>query len=115
MAINLAYATGSISVSTTELGFINGTSTIATSTDAGIYQAFIEIASIAYGDIFDVYLNEKTRSGDTQIKWMVGRLTVDNAAGWPSASFILGNGWDFSMKKISGTDRTVRYSVRRVS
>ncbi len=117
MALNVAYATGSsVTVSTTAISLINGTTTIASATDVGVYQVALDVSAMAAGDQYEVYQYEKAISGGTQRTNSLGVLT--GAQAWPLlvlGSFFLGVGWDFGIKKLAGTDRAFSWSVRRVS
>lgn len=77
-------------------------------------QLWAHIEAMAAGDEFLIQLYEKITSAGTQLvidSWRlvfpVDRLLV--------AGMILHNGWDITIKKISGTDRTVEWSLRKVT
>lgn len=115
MALSEAY-TFNTSVSVTELSITGGTSSIQAITDAGVYQLFLDLSPMAAGDVFEIKLYEKVRSASTQRvcqTWTVAHAQGD--PNWVSDSFLLLNGWDFTIKKLSGTDRTIEGSVRKAS
>ncbi len=117
MALNAAYATGSaVTVGTSAISLINGTTTIASATDVGIYQIEVDVSAMAAGDQYELYWYEKAIAGGTQRTHSLGVLT--GAQAWPLAVFgslFLGIGWDFAIKKLTGTDRAFSWSIRRVS
>jgi hypothetical protein len=116
MAITEAFAeTGTIS--TTEYSLTNDGTTLQTQTDDGIYQVFLDLSDMVDGDILELKIYEKVRAGDTQRvvhyeTFAHAQGTVDNYA---SPSLILMHGWDVSLKRISGTDVTVNWSIRKVA
>lgn len=117
MAISEAYA-GSETVSTTEWSMTTDTSGPDVDTTDGIYQAFIDLNALAAGDIFEFRVYEKAQSGDTQRVYMMqsfNNAQGTDGAGWISPSFILINGWDMTLKKNTGTDRTITWSIRKVA
>lgn len=113
MAITQVYSQDNLSVSTTELSCTGGTSTIQTRTTAGMFSVVIDCSNIAAGDEFEVRLLEKTQaSGDTAREWFKASLTTSTGPTFVSPMFALIHGWDYTIKKISGTDRTFDISVR---
>lgn len=117
MAIAEAYA-GSFTSSTTELSLISGTSTLQNGTTDGIFQVFLDLSALADGDSFDFRIYEKVQAGST--KRVVMCSTFANAQGadsanWVSPALALINGYDFTLKRTAGSDRTIEYSVRSVA
>lgn len=117
MAISEAYA-GSITVSTTELSLVSGTSTLQNETTDGIYQVMLDFNAMANGDSFEFRLYEKVQSSST--KRTAFLYTFRDARGadgaiWVTDAFTLLHGWDFTLKKLSGTDRAIEYSIRKVA
>jgi hypothetical protein len=117
MAITLEAHTGSaVTVGTTAISMINGTTTIATNTTPGLYQAFVDTINLAAGDAFEWSLLEKTITGGTQR--LVTSCQVANVPGypiWASPAFALGIGWDMTLKKLAGTDRTLTWRISRIT
>jgi hypothetical protein len=62
---------------------------------------------------FTIY--EKVTSGGTQRVIYQAILTGAMATTWVSPTLILINGWDATMKKLAGTDRTLYWSIRQVA
>ena len=77
-------------------------------------QLWVAIDSMAAGDEFLVQLYEKVTSGGAQKVIDSWRMVypVDKLV---QSGLILHNGWDITIKKIAGTDRTVEWSLRRVT
>lgn len=83
-------------------------------TNAGTVQAFIDVANIAAGDEFRVRIYEKAGSGDTQRiaeEWFLTGAQPKPLFVTPA--MMLSRGWDITIIKISGTDRSISWSVRR--
>lgn len=115
MAITEAF-TGSASIGTTEYSLTNNSTTLAARTSAGCYQLFLDLNALIAGDEYLIKCYEKVRSADTQR--VVWSSTVTGALGepaWASPALILLNGWDFSLDKIAGTDRTITWSIRKAA
>lgn len=109
---------GSFTSSTTELSLISGTSTLQADTTDGIYQVFLDLNALANGDEFEFRVYEKVQSGSTKRVFFIAVINDAqgaDAANWVTPSFILINGFDFTLKRTAGADRTIEYSVRKVA
>lgn len=115
MAIAELYA-GTQSVTNTEHSMTTDTTGPDVDTTDGIYQAFIDVSAIAAADLFRVRIYEKAQSSDTQ------RVVYDAYIGGPQATpnyatpaLMLMHGWDMTIIKVSGTDRTITWSIRQIT
>lgn len=113
MAITQAY-TGTATVGTTEYSLVNNSTTLASSTDVGVYQVFIDFSNMAAGDEYEIKIKEKIISGGTQRA--IYTATLDGAQGSPfvTPTLVLMHGWDVTLDKILGTDRSISWSIRKV-
>ena len=117
MALTEAY-TNSQTVSTTEHSLPNDATYSSSSpmTADGMYQAFIDLSAMAAGDEFEFKVYEKVSSTATQslvyVKNFVGRCATPLHV---TPALILFHGWDMTLKKISGTDRSIEWSIRKAA
>ncbi len=113
MAISEPY-TNSATISTAEYSLVNNSTTLASITDDGVYQVFIDLANMAVGDEYEIKIKEKVTSGGTQRT--VYTAYQDGAVAEPfvTPSLILVHGWDVTMRKVAGTDRSISWSIRKV-
>jgi hypothetical protein len=108
-----------VTVGTTELSLISGTTTLQTDTTDGLYVVVLDANAMANGDIFLLQWYEKAISTGT--KRVVGDpVYITHAQGSaPNLVFYapvpLLHGWDVTLKKISGTDRAFSASIRKVA
>lgn len=113
MAISEAF-TGTETVSTTEHSMTTDTAGPDVETSDGVFQAFIDLSAMSSGDVFRFRLYEKVLSGSTQR--LVMRATFANVQAepvWISPWIGLMHGWDMTLVKISGTDRSIDWSIRK--
>lgn len=113
MAITVAY-TGTATISTTEYSLVNNSTTLASSTDVGVYQVFIDTTNMAAGDEYQIFIKEKVVSGGTQKN--IYTATLDGAQGSPfvTPTLVLMLGWDVTMDLVAGTARSISWSIRKV-
>lgn len=114
MAVTAAFEQTALNVSTTELSLIVGTSTLQNNTTAGAYQLFIDpVTNMAKSDVFEIKVYEKVRSGGTKRAVFTARLNGAQSELFVTPTLMLLNGWDMTLKKISGTDRAFDTSIRK--
>ncbi len=115
MSYTEAY-TGSASISGTEYSLTNNSTTIATQTTDAQVDAILDFSDMTVTEQYEIKVYEKTRSGDSQML-VFPAITLTGVQ--PSALTILTpllmNGWDITVKKIAGTDRTIKWSIRTIT
>jgi len=83
------------------------------STTVGMFQAFIDLNALAAADVFEFRVYEKARAADTQRLCFYARFANAQAAPiYLSPALILGAGWDMTLIKVAGADRTITWSIR---
>lgn len=114
MAISEAFS-GTEAVGATEHSMTTDTSGPDAETSDGVFQCFLDVSDMVAGDILQIRLYEKARSGDTQRLAMEWILTGAQAAPlWVSDAYVLMHGWDFTLDALAGTI-TVLWSLRKVA
>lgn len=115
MAISQAFS-GTETVGTTEWSMTTDTAGPDTETSSGIFQAFLDLNALAAGDVFEFRTYEKVLAGSTQRLVFTARFAGPQAeAVWASPTLILMHGWDMTLIKISGTNRSIDWSIRKVA
>jgi hypothetical protein len=106
----------SATISTTEYSLPADTTTgVPTSqTDDCLLQVWIDFGAMAAGDEYEWRLYEKVNAG-TQRLVQVGRVMGAQSSPLVLPTLILGDGWDVTVKKIAGTDRSIGWSLRKVT
>jgi hypothetical protein len=115
MAISEPFS-GTETIGTTEWSLTTDTSGPDAQTDDGIYQIFLDLNALAAGDVFELKVYEKVLSSGTQR--LVYSARFADAQGQPnyvSPTLVLMHGWDFSLRRISGTDKSIDWSIRKVA
>jgi hypothetical protein len=115
MAFDEPYSDTGTTISTTEWSLTNDSSSIATQTTQCVMQAVIKIASIAAGDEFLVKVYDKVYSGGSQEVIYSKLLAGAQPGPFVTPPLQLMHGWDVTLDKIAGTDRTASWSIRTVT
>lgn len=108
--------TGTLTVGTTELSLVTGTSTLGASTTAASAEADIDLSALAAGDAVRVRVREKIVAGGSQV--VLFDATYAGPLQEPGLKLPLGlmvNGWDVTIVKIGGVTCSVPYSIRAVA
>ena len=115
MAITEPYELDGVTVGTTELSVVSGTTTLSTITTAGVYQLWVDPGNMAKADEFRIRAYEKVEAtGGTKKVFAQWSLLGVQTEVFVTPTFILINGWDFTITKIAGTDRAFDASIRKV-
>jgi len=107
---------GTATISTTEYSLTNKSTTIAAQTSVGIFQLYLDVSAMVAGDTYAIYRREKAIAGGTQVVGITTSITgVQANKLWVSDPLVLANGWDFTMKRTAGVDRSFSWSIRQIS
>lgn len=113
MAVDSVYE-NTATISTTEYSLTNNSTTVAEQTDEGAFQAFIEVTNMAAGDQYVIRVLEKVVSAGTQRELWRKYLTGDQGdTVFVTPALALKYGWDITMQRLTGADRSIIWSIRR--
>lgn len=114
MAI-LEYKTGSATISTAEYSLVTPGTVLATDTTAGVYQIYIDFSTMASGDEYNIDILEKVISGGTKKSIYTAQLEGAQTSPFVTPTLIFIHGWDVTVNKVTGTDRSIAWSIRQVA
>lgn len=105
----------SATISTTEYSLPADTTTgVPTSqTDDCIFSAIIGLQNMIAGDQYEIKLYESDGTSQQLIETWV--LTGAQATKFILPAVILGVGWDLTVKRLAGSDRTISWSLRKIT
>lgn len=109
------YKTGSATIGTAEYSVVTPGTTLADDTTDGVFQAFLDPMNMAAGDQFRVRVYEKVTSGGSKRVVYESTLVGAQAEALAFPSLILLHGWDVTITKLAGTDRSFSWSIRQVA
>lgn len=112
MGVPATITNSSASISTTEISIMTGTSTLTAQTTQGVVHCVIDFENSVAGDEWDVTMYEARAVGQTQLPiWKAHIRGVSDPLVLPPT--FLCNGWNITVKRTAGTDRTIYWSVRQ--
>lgn len=107
--------TGTSTIGTTEWSLTNNSSTVAAKTDQGGLQVWLDLSAMAAGDQFELIVYEKIVTGGTQRRaWRQTFTGPQTDPHTPLPTVLVKWGWDVTLKKLAGTDRSITWSLRMV-
>lgn len=115
MAVQELYGNSAV-ISTTEYSLVNNSTTLANDTNAGVFQFFIDTINLTATDRYECKIYEKITSGGTKRVVTTAYLVLNSAE--PIVVFpalVLMEGWDITLKRIAGADRTLLWSLRQLT
>ena len=111
----ISFTAGSATISTTEWSLPANASGPTSQTTQGVFSFFIDLGALTSGETYAVRLYEKHDGTGTQRlieEWVLSGLQGSPMFVIPAQ--LLGSGWDVTMVKLAGTDRTINWSIRRI-
>lgn len=104
--------TNTATIGTTPHSLTNNSTVIAARTDKGTYQVVIDLAALASGDQFELRVLEKARTTSDQRRLLSSFISGGGSEILMTPPLMLGNGWDITLTKLAGTDRSIDWSIR---
>jgi hypothetical protein len=110
----ITFTNGSASIGTTEFFLASNSTTQTPQTSVNYLQVWIDFGNMAAGDVYEWRLLEKVNAG-TQRTVVLGRVVGVQSSPVVITGFIVGEGWEVGVKLISGTAKTISWSLRKVT
>lgn len=109
----LSFTNDSASIGTTEYFLASDSTTATYQTDDCALQVWLDLTNLAAGDVYQVSIYEKINGSSALVvdRWFVSANTEGDA--WVMPTLLVGEGWEVGVKKISGTNRTIGWSLRK--
>jgi hypothetical protein len=112
--MTIAVVIDSATIGTTEYWLASDATSKVDQTEDNLSQAWIDFGAMTAGDVFEWRLVEKVNAG-TQRSVTGGRVVGVQNSPVIITGFFLAEGWEIGVKKISGTDRAIAWSLRKVT
>lgn len=108
---------GSSTISASEVSLLSASTTLQSNTTDGILQVYLELNNFTDTEVYEFKIKEKVTSASTQRVVHYETLAFDpgTSENYVSPPIIVMHGWDATLKKLSGTDRAIAWSIRLVT
>lgn len=94
--------------------FLASASTVATYQTADvILQVYLDFGALTAAEEYDVRIYEKV-DGTNAETFYYAKVQGVQSFMWVSPAFVLGVGWEVSVKKIAGTDRSILWTLAKI-
>lgn len=113
MAITIT--SDSATIGATEYFLASDSTTATYQTTDCVLQAWIDLSNLAAGDEYTIRLYEKVNGSSALLVESWTRAGAEVKPGFTIPSTIVGEGWEVSVQKVSGTDRAIGWSLRTVT
>lgn len=112
MTVPYTNTTGSASISSTEYSLPTASTTRVAQTTLGRLECLIDASAMTATETYDVFVYDKVNGGTQRLIYS-DRLVGVQAYLYRVPVIYLCEGWDISMIKVAGTDRTIAWSIRQ--
>lgn len=113
MAISIT--SDSATIGTTEYFLASDSTTATYQTTDMVVQLFLDLSAMTASETYVLRWYEKVNSG-TARTFSTTTFTGDQSPDhYVSLQYILGDGWEISLQKTAGTDRSIAWSLRTVA
>jgi hypothetical protein len=110
--VKLTFTNDSATIGTSEYSLPADSTTLAAQTDDCELQVWIDLSAMTAAEQYQVKVYEKVNAGSQGVV-MSSVLIGVQATLWTSGSLVVGEGWDVTVKKLAGTDRSIAWSLRK--
>lgn len=111
----ITFANDSATIGTTEYFLASDSTTPTYQTTVCIVQLFLDLSALTSSEEYQLNFYEKVNGGTARLveRWAIQGSQLRPHFATPST--VVGEGWEFGVKKIAGTDRAIPWSIRRVA
>jgi len=111
----LTFVNDSATIGTSEYFLGSDSTTKVDQTDDCILQVWLDFSALTSGDQYRVRVYEKVNAG-TQRQAISGAIVTGvQSELFVLPSLIVGDGWEVSVTKLTGTDRSIGWSLRKAT
>jgi hypothetical protein len=115
MPLSQAYVQNGVTVGTTEYSLTQNSTTLTYRTTPGIVQVWIDLSNLTATEEYEFKLYEKIYAAGTARTALDANFVGLQTMPYISAPLHVMHGWESTLKKIAGTDRTFDWSIRLVT
>lgn len=103
----------SATIGTTEYFLASDSTTATYQTSDVILQVYLDFGAMTATEEYQIKIYEKVDGTNAEVFYQANLIGAQSRM-WVSPSFILGVGWEVSLKKIAGTDRAIPWTLAKI-
>lgn len=111
----ISFTNDSATITTTEYSLPGDGAGPTAQTDDCLLQVWLDFAAMAAGDTFRIRLYEKINGGTQRLAEEWTLVGAQGKPAWTMPAVIVGEGWDVTVIKVAGTDRSIGWSLRKIT
>lgn len=113
MTLSIPYE-NSASINTTEYSLVTNSTVLTAITTPGVYQCWLDLNALTATEWYELLVYETVVSGGTKRVFHREQIIgVQSNPIEPLPGFQLANGFDFTLRLVKGTARTIGWSIRK--
>ena len=114
--MSITTSEGQATISTTEwsIAFNAAAATSNNMSTPGVYQVFIDFSALTSAEYYEVIIYESAMAGTNGGTVLSTIIYQPSDPIWVSPALTLVNKWDMTITKVTGTDRSINWSIRKV-
>lgn len=105
----------SATISTTEYFLASDSTSASYQTTDCIMQAQIDFSAMVAGDAYEIRVYEKVDGSNAKLLFPVATLVGAQSNAYTVPAVIVGSGWEVSVKRTAGSDRSIKWTINRVT
>lgn len=104
--------TGTSTIGSTEYSLTSDSTTLGAIASDAVLQVMLDTSALAAADEFELAVKEKVVSGGSQAACYTAAIVGTAGDRFVSPAIMVKHGWEVTLKKIAGTDRSIPWSLR---
>lgn|SRR5574341_634744 len=111
----LTLTNNSATIGATEYWLASNSTSKTDQTDDALLQVWIDFGAMLAGDVYEWRFVEKVNAGTQRTVMGPNRVVGVQDSPVVITGMFVGEGWEIGVKKISGTDRSIAWSIRKAT
>ncbi len=108
-----SFTDNSATIGTTEFFLASNSTTKTSQTDDCLLTVTLDFVNMVAGDQYQIKIYEKINTNERT--FVLAIVTGAQANPWVSPTLQMGNGWEVGITKLAGTDRSIGWTLRKLT
>ena len=113
--MTITFVDHSATISTTEYSLPSDNTSRSSQTDDCVLQVWLDLSAMTVTEEYRLRLYEKINGGSELLVEEWSFVGAQARPGWTMPTVIVGDGWDVTIIRVAGSDRTIAWSLRKIT